>query len=149
MKTSRFNGITDASELIAYLKEPQRLNNVKWFNKYMRLSSVIHLFSTGMLLINNPIHMNDLYEYKAFSEQADWSRICFSSFITQSTESMAMWSMYAQPWAEGVMLSFPADDFKQMIQNTCSLISAEYNETKRWYSQGKDRINMRLYTESE
>ncbi len=140
MNIKRFNEITETSDLITFLQEMQRLNNVKAFNKYMRLSSVIRLLSTGVLLINNPKRMNDLYEYKAFSNQVDWSKICFCSFITQSTESMAMWSMYAQPWDEGVLLSFPAADFKQMVKNTHFLISAEYDEKNDAYNLGKDTI---------
>lgn len=141
MKSNKFSTITEASALIGYLSEPQRINNVRFFNKYMRLSSVVRLFSSGLLLINNPSRMNDLYEYKAFGEQAKWSKICFASFITQSCESMAMWSMYAQPWTDGVMISIPVAALKALLQNTHSLISAKYDENTRLFSPSDSSFN--------
>ncbi len=65
----------------------------------------------------------------------------FACFIAQSDESMAMWSMYAQPWDEGVMISFPVDTFKEMCQNTHSLIAANYNtKSKRYWPDESETI---------
>lgn len=141
MSENRFSSITESSELIGYLSEPQRLNNVKYVSKYMPLPSAVRLFSSHMLLINNPAHMNDLYEIKAFGNHAKWSKICFASFITQSSESMAMWSMYAQPWTDGVMISFPVPALKEVLRNTHTLIAAVYDEEAEHYSPGDYTIS--------
>lgn len=140
MPAVKFSDITGTDELISYLKETQRFNNIGSFSKYMRLSSVVNMFSSEMMLINNPAKMNDLYEYQAFNPVSVWQKICFASFITQSAESMAMWSMYAQPWSDGVMISIPASTLKELVQNTTSLISANFNEDNGRYSPGNDEI---------
>ena len=127
MKNRKFYEINSAQELVSYLKEPQRINSVKYFNKYMGLDTLKIIFETEKLLINNPQNMNDLYEYRLFDNCADWSKICFASFITQSTESMAMWSMYAQPWTKGVMISIPQEAMKKLINTTKKLISAKFD----------------------
>ena len=141
MGVIKFSDITEAYELAAFLKEPQRINSIKFLSKYMKLSSAIRFFSSGMMLINNPANMNDYYEYESFPEREAWSRICFASFISQQSESMAMWSMYAQHWDEGVMISFPANALRELVQNTPTLITAVINEETGRYEPSSDEIS--------
>ena len=140
MTSKKFCDITVAQELVSYLRDSQRLNGIKYFTKYMKLSSVIDMLTSGLMLINNPENMNDLYEYRAFSPRPNWHKICFSSFIAQSEENMAMWSMYAQPWVDGVMVSVSASLLRELIQSDHLLINAEYDEEKRWYTPGNTEI---------
>ena len=140
MKNKKFCDITDSYELVKYLKSAQRLSNINYLCKYMKLSSVLECLSTGMWLLNNPQNMNDLYEYRSFNDKEKWNHICFASFITQSTESMAMWSMYAQPWEEGVMVSIPTIAVKKLINDTEFVIAADYNEKTGRYVPSKTEI---------
>ena len=141
MSSIKFYDIADVDSLISYLKASQRLSNIKMVNKYLKLSSVIDMFSSRMWLINNPANMNDLYEYGAFPNRKIWEKVCYMSFITQSTESMAMWSMYAQPWENGVMISVPVSALRNLIQNTKYLIAAEYDESTQRYAPTDNRIS--------
>ena len=134
MNKSKFSDISCAKDLILYLKEPQRLNNIKYLCKYTTSSSVVDLFSTGMMLINNPANMNDLFEYRSFEQsRSRWDKICFASFISKSDENMAMWSMYAQPWRDGVMMSIPVAAIRELIRNTDKVFCAKYDKKENWY----------------
>ena len=136
----KFGDIESVDELIAYLKEKQRFSNINYFSKYTALSSVVELFKTEKMFINNPDKMNDLYEYHAFKDFSVWDKICYASFIANGSESIAMWSMYGQPWTDGVMISIPASAFVEVIQNTRYLLKAEYDESTLRYVPGTDLI---------
>lgn len=136
---SQFSEITRPDELISYLKQPQRFNSIKYVTKYTTMSSVLNIFSEEKLLINHPKNMNDMFEYEAFPKSR-WNKICFASFITQNTESIAMWCMYAQPWNEGVKISIPFNAFKELIKNTPHLLSADYNKDTGRYTPGSQEI---------
>ena len=140
MSRIKFGNIENVDELILYLKEKQRFSKINYFSKYTRLSSVVDLFSTEKMLINNPENMNDLYEYHAFRGFSGWNKICYASFIANGNESVAMWSMYGQPWVDGVMISIPTSTFMEEIQNKKYLINAEYDKRTFRYSPGKDFI---------
>lgn len=134
---NKFSEIESPLELVSYLQEPQRFNNVKNFCKYMSLSSVYWLFSEHKLLINNPTKMNDFFEIRAFGKGVNWNKICFASFITQSTENMAMWGMYAQPWTEGVMISIPYNAIRELMQDTHMLITVDQDKSGRFIPTDK------------
>lgn len=141
MNPTQFSTIANAADLIKYLNSKHRFNGVKALSKYTRLSSVIEMFKSRYLLINNPANMNDLYEYNSFPVKQNWEKICFSSFITQSTESMAMWSMYAQPWNDGVMISIPIDSMRALVDNTRFLYEAKLNEKTKRYCTTTNKIS--------
>lgn len=139
--------VTNAEELIQYLNAPQRLGGVTMLNQYLRWDSLTKIFESRSLLLNNPNRMNDLYEYRAFGQTEQWRKICFASFITQSTESMAMWSMYAQPWERGVKISIPLKAMKELIEELKSqsntkvfLESAIFNRNIGRYEFGGENI---------
>ncbi|MBR4457514.1 MAG: DUF2971 domain-containing protein [Clostridia bacterium] len=140
MQKMSFSEITRPCDLVDYLKDSQRFNSVKTLTKYMKLSSLHDMFYFGTLFINNPKNMNDLYEYRGFKPLSRWEKICFSSFIIQSDENMAMWSMYAQPWEEGVMVSIPMAPLKALLSEEAILISAEYDKDTSRYKPGNATI---------
>ena len=133
-----FSYITEAKELVSFLNNPDRFINIKYFTKYMKLSTLKNMFTNEMMFINNPSNMNDLYEYGAFHDKSKWEKICFASFIGQSDENMAMWSMYGQPWKDGVMISIPKKDLVKLVDNQPKLVSAEYDKVDHMYKPGNE-----------
>ena len=59
-----------------------------------------------------------------------WDKIFFASFMIEPKESIAMWSMYAQPWEKGVMIKIPVEQFKAWV-NSILLISSADSSTKK------------------
>ena len=143
MKGTKFEDIDNAEMLVSYLKKKKRLNGVTCLSTYMNKSSVEELFSSKCMFINNPRRMNDLYEIASFNDTGvDWGKICFRSFMAQKTESIAMWSMYGQPWQEGVMLSIPVSVLQELVNNSPCLISAVYdNARNRYYPDYNEIVN--------
>jgi len=115
--------IKKPKELIDYLQSEKRFNSIKYVSKYMNAPSLITFLKSGHLILNNPVKMNDLYEYSMFSKQSRWNNIFYTCFTATDRESMAMWGMYGQPWENGVMMTIPISALKELtFTNTTSII---------------------------
>ncbi len=119
--TTDFKLITSYEGLIAYLRDSsRRLENRKGIDGYVyhytNLRAVLSIIDSGFWFLNNPSNMNDGLEYK-HAEPEVWKNIFFSSFMMEARESLAMWSMYAQPWESGVMVAIPINVFKNWVRN--------------------------------
>lgn len=75
------------------------------------------MLQSGYFFLGKPKNMNDQYEWSCGDTEI-WERTYFASFMAESSESIGMWSMYAQPWAEGVRLSIPKGICKKWIDST-------------------------------
>ena len=110
-----FKKITNANELISYLCNiNDRLKKTSSLCQYTSLKAVINIISNGYWYLGSPKNMNDGLELQQGLNTKD--NIFFSSFMAEQKESIAMWSMYAQPWEDGVMISIPVKAFKQWIK---------------------------------
>ena len=108
--------IKEPSELIKHLADyTQRLKGIKRVCHYTKLSSISSILKNGYWYLGNPKKMNDLFEYKKYKEVYLKQHIFFACFMAEQGESVAMWSMYAQPWEDGVRVSIPIDSFKEWI----------------------------------
>lgn len=134
----KFSEICAADDLIDYLNDAARLNSVSYISKYTKLKSAIRIFTDKRLLLRNPADMNDRYEYGKFSGE-NWKHICYSCFSASSVESIAMWSMYAQPWSDGIMLSIPPKALRTLISDTRELTLAK-QIGKEYVADGKISI---------
>lgn len=114
---SDFNSIDSSIGIVRYLQDARRFSNIHQVSKYTSLKSLKGILDQQMIVLNNPQRMNDLLEYESYNKQVNWKAIFYSCFTVQSAESMAMWSMYAQPWDEGVRLSLPLKVLKEWIRN--------------------------------
>lgn len=114
----KFENIKNYSELTDYLSDSvQRLKNIKHVCHYTKLSAITSILNSGYWYFSNPEKMNDLFEFKKFKDKSAWKRIFFASFMAEQGESVAMWSMYAQPWEEGVKVSIPIEAFKEWVES--------------------------------
>ncbi|MCI8561873.1 MAG: DUF2971 domain-containing protein [Dorea sp.] len=119
-----FKKITNANELISYLCNiNDRLKKTSSLCQYTSLKAVINIISNGYWYLGSPKNMNDGLELQQGLNTKD--NIFFSSFMAEQKESIAMWSMYAQPWEDGVMISIPVKAFKQWIKDIKMVYSAD------------------------
>lgn len=125
-----FNSIRDESELIKHLKDHTRLNGVNFLSQYTKIGAISAILSSGFWYLGNPVNMNDLYEYNKFKNSSDWGHVFFTSFNAKQDESMAMWSMYAQPWSDGIMIKIPKSGLLQLVNNTSVVYPANPDNKK-------------------
>lgn len=125
-KENSFSEISDSEGLIKNLENKvKNLQNTKnkkvnYIYHYTKLDAVINILKSKKWHLNSPYNMNDGLELKnSFSSKS--SNIFFSSFMLDSTESIAMWSMYAQPWSNGVMIKIPVEKFKKWLKTGCRI----------------------------
>lgn len=91
---------------------------------YTKLDAAIAIIKNQRWYIGSPTRMNDGLELSHASTE-EWNRTFFASFMLEPKESIAMWSMYAQPWPDGVMLRIPVEKFKYWIKNPLAISSAD------------------------
>jgi hypothetical protein len=121
---TNFSEINSPQDLIAYLSDSaNRLENTKnkttqYVYHYTKLSNVVSIINSRSWWLNSPKTMNDGLEFQNISEFEQRSAVFFASFMYDSNESIAMWSMYAQPWEDGVFIRIPVEVFKKWIRNT-------------------------------
>ena len=121
---TNFSEINSPQDLIAYLSDSaNRLENTKnkatqYVYHYTKLSNVISIINSRSWWLNSPKTMNDGLEFQNISEFEQRNAVFFASFMYDSSESIAMWSMYAQPWEDGVFIRIPVAIFKKWIRNT-------------------------------
>ena len=88
--------------------------------KYTRLSTLIRMLENHKWYIGNPRKMNDKKELANFP-WAQWKRIFYSCFAANETESIAMWSLYGRPWADGISITIQNDFFSEWMRNTSTV----------------------------
>lgn len=119
-----FKKIKNPDELITYLcNVTDRLSHTSMLCQYTSLRAVIGIISNGCWYLGSPKNMNDGLELQQGLDSRD--DIFFSSFMAEQKESIAMWSMYAQPWEDGVMISIPVKEFKQWIRGVKKVYCAD------------------------
>ena len=142
-RQTNFKKIEEADQLIDYLRDSSnRLRNISSkpcvLQHYTSLKSILSIIESGFWYIGNPHNMNDGLEYDHASRKA-WNNKFFASFMSEQTESLAMWSMYAQPWEVGVKVSIPSNDFKRWIRETNEIYYADHN-TKKIHGDQKIQV---------
>lgn len=74
--------------------------------------------------------MNDKKELSDFP-RADWNHVFYSCFMANTSESIAMWSMYGRPWADGISITIPNKVFAKWVRECRTLYylhDGEYKE---------------------
>ena len=127
----RFSEIQDRETLKKYLFDyKSRMGNVKSLVTYTRIGNLIKIIKDGKWRLGNPLNMNDKKELSDFP-QADWTRIFYACFMADTQESIAMWSMYGRPWADGVSITIDRELFTQWIRDTKVFYRKENDVYKR------------------
>lgn len=124
------NEIKNKNDLINQLKGKSKLNKVEYLSQYTTANTLVNILNSKHLFLNNPENMNDLYEYRQYKDKIAWDNVYFASFSSGKAENMAMWSMYAQPWGDGIMISFPKKEFVDWINNITQISPAKKEDGK-------------------
>ena len=110
-----FSELTSREMLKNYLfSSGRRLQAVNSFVKYSRIGTLIKTLSTKKWRIGSPLKMNDKKELSDFP-RTNWRKMFYSCFIADSTESIAMWSLYSRPWSDGISIRIDKDTFLDWI----------------------------------
>ena len=116
-----FSEITTPTELIAYLDSSERLKSRKFLYHYTTIEKAIKIFKSKTWHLGNPHDMNDVVEYRN-GDSHRWNNIFFASFMAENKESIAMWSMYAQPWVDGVKIAIPISTMKAWLKSVDEIL---------------------------
>ena len=112
-KSTVFKDICTPIGLLNYLSNTEKLNKNSMLSQYTSLNTVISIISNRYWYLGSPHNMNDGLELQFGLDKRN--DIFFSSFMAEQKESIAMWSMYAQPWSDGIMISIPIKQFINWI----------------------------------
>ena len=129
-KKSNKNGSTNFKEICTtenlkkYLSSSRILENDKYIYHYTNLEAALSIIKNGYWILFNPCNMNDKLEFSNYDEK-DYENIFFTSFMSEQKESIAMWTMYAQPWDVGVKIAIESKAFKKWIQEIEVVYSAD------------------------
>ena len=125
-----FEDATTNDELIAALtktasdkkNKTNGITNYVWH--YTKLSTIVAILKRKRWYIGSPLNMNDGLE-KIHVEDAQVKNLFFASFCLDNTENMGMWSMYAQPWDEGVIIRIPLEKLKKWVNSKTIVYDAD------------------------
>ena len=111
----KFSEITSEKDLILYLNNAnERLKNRKYIYHYTTINRCIDIFKSKLWYLSQAHCMNDRLEYNN-GDKSKWENLFFTSFMSDAEESIGMWSMYAQPWTDGVKIAIPVKNVKEWI----------------------------------
>lgn len=111
----KFSDITAEKDLILYLNNAnERMKNKKYIYHYTTINRCIEIFRSKLWYLAQARCMNDRLEY-INGDKSKWENLFFASFMSDADESIGMWSMYAQPWTDGVKVAIPVKILKEWI----------------------------------
>ena len=112
-----FKDLRTAEELVNYLDaQSKRLENSPYLFQYTRLSSLVAMVKNKKWHLCNAEGMNDVLEYRD-GDKKIWDNLFFTCFMGEDTESIGMWSMYAQPWEDGVKIGLPQNKLRVLARS--------------------------------
>lgn len=130
IKTSKaFEALEKPQDIIDYLNAKSRLNTSKQLYQYTSVSALVNMIKSRTMHLANAKFMNDQLEYSNGDPDV-WKNLFFTCFMSEEDESIGMWSMYAQPWRDGIKISIPRDILRQWVSETQQVIEIS-QETKR------------------
>ena len=116
-----FDTIANSTDLIKYLDESYRLKDSVYLYQYTSISALVNMLRSQTMHLSNAKYMNDQLEYQNGDPEI-WKNLFFSCFMMEEDENIGMWSMYAQPWRDGVKISIHKDILRRWVKETKELI---------------------------
>lgn len=103
--------------------------NIKYVYHYTNAAAAIAILTGKRWFIGSPKKMNDGLELLHL-EDAHYSNLFFASFLSDNSESIAMWAMYSQPWSDGVIIKIPVEKLKHWLkENPCIYAANDKSKT--------------------
>ena len=127
---TRFDEIDNPIEMVRYLTSKEKINKLseKYVSHYTNYETAQKIIDGKMFQLGNPANMNDGLEFN--SPKMDCSKLYFASFSIEDGENIGMWSMYGQPWEDGIKISIPKKFFvswAEKIQRVYNVDSETHN----------------------
>lgn len=115
-KVIRFDEITNPIEMVRYLTSKSKINDLseEYISHYTSYDVAKKIIAGRKIQLGNPANMNDGLEFS--SPKMDCTKIYFASFSIESSENIGMWSMYGQPWEDGIKISIPKKLFMTWVE---------------------------------
>lgn len=106
-KAIKFEDIDNPIQLVQFLNSKAKINSLseQYVSHYTSFDAARKILSNRRFYLANPACMNDGLEF--YSKSMDCSKMYFASFSLENTENIGMWSMYGQPWEDGIKISIP------------------------------------------
>lgn len=130
------NEVIEALENRALLAQNTHEGAVKYVYHYTKMSAVSDILKGKKWYVGSPKNMNDGLEL-IHLEDVHADNLFFASFCMGNSENIGMWSMYAQPWEEGVILRIPIEKMKAWVKSGCKIYDAD-KDTKAAGAEIKD-----------
>ncbi len=142
-----FEIISNPVELIQFLSSSEKIRGLseEYVSHYTRVETLKNILNGQSFYLNNPRNMNDGLEFKC--ESFDCTNLFFTSFSLENSENMGMWSMYGQPWNQGVRISIPRKNFIKWI-DSISEVKLVDKGNKSMLTGFKPSISRVAYVES-
>lgn len=144
----KFEDIINETQLVEYLDNiNDRLKNRDYFYHYTKLDKFINIFETKKWFLCDANCMNDRLEY----ENGDihiWKNLFFTCFMTDVQENIGMWSMYGQPWKEGVLLRIPKKNVVDWVNGVKTIHEISCEDNKPTGKKISVNSNNRLFLSS-
>ena len=141
-----FSELTSREMLKNYLfSSGRRLQAVNSLVKYSRIGTLIKTLSTKKWRIGSPLKMNDKKELSDFP-RTNWRKMFYSCFIADSTESIAMWSLYSRPWSDGISIRIDKDTFLDWIYKVEKVYTLNHDGNYQEVDGGRISIVRVAYT---
>ena len=123
-----FKELKTAEELANYLDaQTDRLDNSPYLFQYTRFSSLVAIIKNQRWHLCNAKGMNDALEYKEGNTKI-WNNLFFTCFMGEDAESIGMWSMYAQPWEDGVKIGIPRTSLRTLAKSIKVIYEVDPND---------------------
>ena len=121
---SGFSAINSPTKLHDYLISSERIKNMNVLHHYTNINAVFGIINSGFWVLKNPLKMNDELENSHWKPN-ELKKMFFISFMGEQKESIGMWSMYAQPWSDGVKVSIKKEALKKWLQSIKKIYKAD------------------------
>ena len=126
-KNLAFAELANPEAIIEYLQSGDRRDNIGFLHHYTSVGVAMKIIRHRLWHLGKAQYMNDELEYDT-GDASLWERLFFASFMGEDKESIAMWSMYGQPWEKGVKLSIPKKSLQKWMKDTQTVHEISLND---------------------
>lgn len=144
---TKFKEIKTVDGLKMYLDDKnKRTKNSPFLYHYTTFSNFVKIIQGRTWHLGNASGMNDRLEYDN-GDLNRWQNLFFSCFMCEDKESIGMWSMYAQPWENGVKIALPREYVLEWVKNVeeiQEISTKDYKPNGNKIHIGKGGASLRL-----
>ena len=137
LRAEFFNACAD-NGLRGFLEE-RAYGHAGCYYQYTGVSALCGMINSGVIHLSRARELNDLNEIERPHVEM-WDCVYIASFSYRKRESMAMWGLYCDPFADAVRLHFPLPALRLIVKNAGvnGAIPLEWNKKEeKWHEIGR------------